>query len=166
MTEERTIIPRPSIDGSASQQFKENTMLRLFLNRNRLLDEISRLERKAESITDKIHLNSDLETTRRELAELKQEASAEKKQEKLRLKIQDDEFRHLVKMKEGKMKLELDEKIREIREEHNRKMEELRKEHHAEITLMLKGTIADVKETYNEILKRLPNVAVRLKGDV
>ena len=80
-------------------------------------------------------------------------------------KLEEEDIKHMIKMREeafevDKQKFELkcerekDAAIAKVKDDHRDKLEEL-----------LHGQIKDGKELYSEILSRLPNVNVRLKGD-
>ena len=100
-------------------------------------------------------LNDGLLKARNELAELKQAK-----------KMEDENIRHLVKLKEEKMQIELDKKEVALERKQQEEIARVKDEYRDKQESTLQKQIADGKEMYAEILARLPNVNVRLKGDV
>ena len=100
-------------------------------------------------------LNDENRKVKDELAELKQKR-----------KMEDEDIRHLVKIKEGKLDLEHQKKQVELEGKFQAEKAVVKDEYRDKLESTLQGQIKDVKGMYGEILKRLPNVNVRLKGDV
>ena len=100
-------------------------------------------------------LNDENRKVKDELAELKQKR-----------KMEDEDIRHLVKIKEGKLDLEHQKKRVELEGKFQAEKAVVKDEYRDKLESTLQGQIKDVKQMYGEILKRLPNVNVRLKGDV
>ncbi len=100
-------------------------------------------------------LNDENRKVKDELAELKQKR-----------KMEDEDIRHLVKIKEGKLDLEHQKKRVELEGKFQAEKAVVKDEYRDKLESTLQGQIKDVKGMYGEILKRLPNVNVRLKGEV
>lgn len=105
-------------------------------------------------LEEKIQLKDSVVELRGKLKEVQQDK-----------KLEEEDIKHMIKMREeafevDKQKFELkcerekDAAIAKVKDDHRDKLEEL-----------LHGQIKDGKELYSEILSRLPNVNVRLKGD-
>ncbi len=100
-------------------------------------------------------LNDNLVSVRNELSELKQKR-----------KMEDEDIRHMVKIKEGKLDLEHQKKQVELERQQQTAIATVKDDYRDKLESTLQSQIKDVKGMYSEILKRLPNVNVRLKGDV
>ena len=112
----------------------------------------------------------------KEIGELKKEKKGlEKEIEKLdkevsqlksQKKIEEEEIKHLVKIKDEKREIEYQRKEIEIQKKSDDEVMQVKIEYQNKIESNLQKQIADAKSMYSEILARLPNIAVRLKGDV
>lgn len=120
---------------------------------NNRVNEITTAMRTLESERD--HLRDEVSTL-----------GSEVKQLKTTRKIEEEDIKHMMKMKEGAMDLqkqsfelkctgEKDAEIAKVKDQFRDKMEEF-----------LKSQVKDTKEMYNQILQRLPDVNVKLQGKV
>lgn len=100
-------------------------------------------------------LNDDLLKVRNELAELKQKK-----------KMEDEDIRHLVKLKEGKLDMEHQKRLIEVEGEKDKAIATVKDQYRDKMEAELGKQIDRMQQMYGEILGRLPNVNVRLKGDV
>ena len=100
-------------------------------------------------------LNDSLLSVKNELTELKQKR-----------KMEDEDIRHLVKIKEGKLDLDHQKKQVELERTQQEAIAAVKDEYRDKQESTLQKQIEDGKQMYAEILARLPNVQVRLKGDV
>ena len=111
--------------------------------------QIEKLERERDS------LNDDLMRVRNQLSELKQKR-----------KMEDEDIRHLVKIKESKLDIEHQKRQIELEREQQKAIAKIKDEYRDKLEKELQKQIERMQEMYAEILGRLPNVNVRLKGDV
>lgn len=77
---------------------------------------------------------------------------------KLEKRMEEEELKHLVKMKEEKQFVEAKKKELELQEKFNKKEMELLKGHHEKIILSIESQRKESKELYTAIAERLPNV--------
>lgn len=118
-----------------------------------------------------------------ELSDLKQEKKDIEKQKKVleeevlklkkelnelksKRKIEEEEIKHLSKIKDEKREIEFQKKKMGIEDEARRDVMGVKLEYQNKIESYLKEQVEKQERMYGEILQRLPNVAVRLKGDV
>lgn len=121
--------------------------------RNQRSEKVKRQIQNLELERDR--LNDSLMSVRNELAELK----AKKKRE-------DEEMRHLVKLKESKLDMDYQRKRINNDREKDRAIAAVKDEYRDKMEAELGRQIERMQKMYGEILGRLPNVHVRLKGDV
>lgn len=100
-------------------------------------------------------LNDELQGVRDELATLKQKK-----------KMEDEDIRHLVKIKEEKLNIEHQKRELERDRQKEAEIAKVKDEYRDKMERELQKQIDRMKDMYGEILQRLPNVNVRLKGDV
>lgn len=111
--------------------------------------QIRNLEHERDDLNDSLH------KTRNELAELKQKK-----------KMEGEDIRHLVKIKEEKLAIEYDRKEVRLEREQQAVIAEVKDEYRDKMEQELQKQITRMQKMYGEILGRLPNFNVRLKGDV
>lgn len=111
--------------------------------------QIERLENERDQ------LNDDLMKVRNELAELKQKR-----------KMEDEDIRHLVKLKESKLDIEHQKKEVELERKQQEAIAKVKDKYRDKLESELQRQLERMQKMYGEILGRLPNVNVRLKGDV
>ena len=85
---------------------------------------------------------------------------------KLKKKIETEDIKHLVKLKEEKQKIQFERKEMELEKKMQETIAEVKNGYRNKVEKNLESQKNDVKEMYGQILKRLPDVNVRLKGDV
>ena len=115
----------------------------------RLKKEIEGLERERDEIVDQNRKLKD------QLATLEQKR-----------RMEDDELRHLVKMKESQLNIAHEEKQLERDRAKDAEIAKTKDQYRDKLEAFLQQQVKDIKEMYGEILGRLPNVNVRLKGEV
>ncbi len=79
-------------------------------------------------------------------------------------KMEQREIEHLVKLKEEKLNIEHQKKEIELQKEFQAKEMVLQTKYHKDIIGKIEESAKEQRQTYTEIMKRLPNVNVRL-GD-
>ena len=100
------------------------------------------------------------------LKEEKETLEIEVKSLNSRKKIDEEELKALIKLKEDKMGLDFKRKEMDLAKEHQQKQHNLQVRYNEKLQERLETEVENIKEMYGEVLKRLPDVNVRLKGDV
>ena len=85
---------------------------------------------------------------------------------KLKKKIEEEDIKHMVKIKEESLEIEHRKRNLELEREKDQEVAKVKDQYRDKMEAHLERQIGDIKEMYGEILKRLPEVRVRLKGDV
>lgn len=85
---------------------------------------------------------------------------------KLKKKIEEEDIKHMVKMKEEKLAIEHQKKMLELEKKTQDEIHKAQNEYRDKIEKNLEKQLSDMKAMHDAILERLPNVAVRLKGEV
>ncbi len=106
------------------------------------------------------------ELTTRVKALEKEKSNLKKDVEELKLKkkIEDEDIKHMVKMKEERLDIEIKKKEKEINQEKETAIGKVKDAYRDKVEKNLEIQKDDIKGMYDEILKRLPNVNVKLKG--
>lgn len=100
---------------------------------------------------------------RQKIEELNQEVEVLKvtvKDLELKKRLEEEEIKHLVKMKEEKQLIELQKKEITLQQEFTKKEMELQTKYHDKVLTTIDESRKESKELYTEIMKRLPNVNV------
>lgn len=107
---------------------------------------------------EKAKLEKDVETLNGTIERLKRDArEAEHKR-----KLEDEETRHLIKLREEKLELDFDRKNMEREKAKVDAIAKVREEYRDKIEKGLEARGKELREMYGEILARLPNVNVML----
>lgn len=85
---------------------------------------------------------------------------------KLQKKIETEDIKHMVKIKEEKMVVENERKQLERDREKDGEIAKVKDSYHDKVEKNLEKQLDNMKSMYGEILDRLPNVNVKLRGDV
>ncbi len=115
----------------------------------KLKNDIRKLEDERDFLTD------DNRKVKDELAELVQKR-----------KMEDEDIRHLIKIKESQLDIKHQKKQVELEGEFQTEKAKIKDEYRDKLESTLKKQIDATEKRYAEILRRLPDVSVRLKGDV
>ena len=110
--------------------------------------------------TLKLHKEVDMLTEERR--KLKDDLADIKKQKEL----EKTELEHLVALKEERMTLQISQKEVELEKVFQKKELNLRQKAYDDMIARIEKAGMDMKEIYKEILVRLPNVNVKMKGQV
>ncbi len=114
-------------------------------------------------------LGDQIKTLRDQIKTLKKERNGrqdEIERLKLKKKIEDEDIKHMVKMKEEKLGLEFKKKEMDIEQEKQDAIAKVKDAYRDKTEKSLVGQKDDIKEMYGQILQRLPDVNVNLKGGV
>ena len=127
------------------------------------------------SLVEKISKNiqSQLDTDLGEIAyaveskkELEKEISAlkiELNEIKHKKKMEEEDLKHMVKMREEALDVKFQKKVLDVTQEHSDKIAKVKDEYRDKIETRLEKETVNIKEMYNQILERLPNVNVALQ---
>ena len=85
---------------------------------------------------------------------------------KLKKKIEEEDIKHMVKMKEERNEVENEKKLLGMERDKDKAIAEVKDNYRDKLEEFLKTQVKDTKEMYTEILGRLPDVKVKLKGTV
>lgn len=85
---------------------------------------------------------------------------------KLKKKIEDEDIKHMVKIKEEKLELEHQKRMVALEQEKQQEIHQIQNEYRDKIEKNLEGQLVKMDNMYKELLGRLPDVNVRLKGEV
>jgi len=83
---------------------------------------------------------------------------------KLKKKIDEEEIKQMVNMKEEKLKIEFKKKEMDLEAKKNEEVAIVKDEYRDKLETFLIKKSDDLKEMYGEILERLPNVNLKMKG--
>ena len=107
-------------------------------------------------------LEKEIDILRTERLDLKDEVE----DLKLKKKVSEEDMKHLVRMKEEKNEIERQKRINEIEIEKNNEVAAVKDGYRDKMEKQLERETQNIKEMYNEILKRLPNVNVKMTGEL
>lgn len=112
----------------------------------------------------------------KELEDLKSEHDLKEKEVKrlkeeleelnLKKKMSEEDIKHMVKIDQERRDIEYQKKVMELEVKKNAEIERVRNDYRDKTEKQLETQVANMKEMYKEILGRLPDVNVRLKGTV
>ena len=85
---------------------------------------------------------------------------------KARKDTEEKEIKHLIRMNEEKMQLELDRKKMEYEAEKDQAIAKVKDEYRDKMEQRLIKESENIKSMYSEILQRLPNITAKLNGSV
>ena len=95
---------------------------------------------------------------RQELRKVKEELVEVKHQKK----VEEEDIKHMVKMKEERTAVENEKKLLEMEREKDRVIAEAKDAFRDKLEVFLTTQVKDTKEMYTEILGRLPDVSMRI----
>ena len=121
-----------------------------------LQDEISKLRN--------LERTDDLERKRRTLEDEVTKLKEEVADLKLKKKIEDEDIKHMVKMREEQLDLQLQKKQLEFEGETQRAIAKVKDEYRDKTEKQLHTHAEKTQEIYTEIMKRLPEVKVKMSG--
>ena len=85
---------------------------------------------------------------------------------KLKKKLEEEEIKHLIKMREEESEIKFERKVAEVERKKQDEIAALKDEFRNTLEKFLATKSDDIKEMYGEILQRLPDINVKLKGDL
>jgi chromosome segregation ATPase len=108
----------------------------------------------------------ELKATIRGLEEERSGLKREVEDLKSKKKIEEEQIKHLVKIKDEKRELEYKGKEMDLEAKKNADVAEVKDKYRDKLEENLIAQKDDIKGMYSEILKRLPDINARLKGDL
>lgn len=114
-----------------------------------LLEQVKELELKIKC------LRNDAQTARDELSTVRHQK-----------KLEEEDIKHMVKMKEEKMELDFDKRVVKIEREQADAIATVKDKYQDKQTEYLNKQIEQGAEDRKEILERLPKINVKLNGDI
>ena len=106
-----------------------------------------------ESVLD--GLKQQIRTLKDDLADLKQTK-----------KMEEEDIKHMVKIHKERNAIELEKKTAELERAKHNEVAKVKDDYRDKMEVRLQTEVATIKEMYGEVLKRLPNVTARLKGNL
>lgn len=85
---------------------------------------------------------------------------------KLKKKIEEEDIKHLTKIKLEQNEIEFTKKVMQVEKTKDSEVMTLKQEYADKLQVRLENEVKNIKEMYSEILKRIPDVNVRLQGKV
>ena len=82
---------------------------------------------------------------------------------KLKKKMSEEDIKHMVKMKEEKLDIEHQKKMQALELEKYKAIAEVKDEYRDKIEVRLEKEGTNIKEMYDQILERLPNITAKIK---
>lgn len=126
----------------------------------KLVKRVEQLE--TELGAEKTSLKTTIESLERDKKSLKEEVA----DLELKKKIEEEDIKHMVKIKEEKMDLEYEKKALALEREKDREIAKIKDDYQGKIEKNLEKQLAEVKETTDKIMALVPDINVKLKGQV
>lgn len=123
-------------------------MLDKFKSKSRLQNEVEGLEKEIESLKAK-------EFSAREDKRKAEDDLAKVKHEK---KLETEDIKHMIKMKEEKNALELEKKKVDVEREYFNKIEAVKDDYRTKLEDLLKNQIKDGKESHDKLMEHMPKI--------
>lgn len=115
--------------------------------------EVGQMEDEKDGMREQIH------TLDRTVVDLKEQAEKQKRLKKL----EDDEIKHRLKVREEELDLDTKKKLMERDEKHAKALADAERSYQEKITEGLEKRVGEMKEMYGQILERLPDVNYRIR---
>jgi len=129
--------------------FKSKAMKKVISENNKLKDDIEDNEISLNILTkQKIELNNEIEEL------------------KLKRKIEEEDLKHLIKIREERLEIEFEKRKLTADAKHQEEIHKVSNEYRTKVEKFLIENVEKSERMYSELLVRLPDVNVRLKGDV
>ena len=107
-----------------------------------------------------------METTEKNLQDRIHKLSTEKKQLALDNKIALEDIKHMTRIKGEKLEIEAERKEVERDRQKDKEVLKIKNEYRDKVEKLLESGREDLRGMYSEILERLPNINVKLGGDI
>lgn len=110
--------------------------------------------------------NEDVKKDRDRLLKEVEKLTIEAAKLKHEYKLADEDVRHMIRIKEEQLAVEQEKKAIELERKTQEEIAKAKDLYRDKLETHLNEQIKNIRGMYDEILKRLPDVNVRLKGDV
>jgi len=107
--------------------------------------------------------NKELETECDELRSDRRELKDEVEQLKLKKKIEEEDIKHMVKMKEERLDLAHSKRLQDVELEKQKEVGGIKDTYRDKTEAQLEKQLVGMKDMYSEILERLPNINAKIK---
>ena len=114
---------------------------------------------KTQEIDRLLTETKELQTQKRQLKEQVEEL-------KLAKKISEEDIKHMIRIKEKRLELEFKEKTMDTQAAQATAIAAAKSEYQDKLIKNVEREKDDIKEMYGQILERLPNIGVKMKGSV
>jgi|GEM_PF-6120827 hypothetical protein len=139
-----------------------------FLNNKKveIEKEIILLNAKRDSVKQLLDLEKEIRGLKDTIAAAKTQHIEENKRLKHDRKIADEDIKHMVKMKEERLGLDHKKKALDCDREKDKEIAKVKDSYRDKMEKRLQNEVDQTKAMYSEILQRLPNINVNMKGKV
>lgn len=124
------------------------------------------LQERIDFLEKRLSKYSTMEDSLERLKEKIAEKNAELHEVTLKKKAEDDQLKHMIKMKEEKIEVEKEKFQAKLAREKDQAVAKVKDEYRNKIEDNLNGQIKSTEKLMKDILDRLPNVTARLKGEL
>ncbi len=107
-------------------------------------------------------LNDSIDELKKERAHLKEQAE----DARLQRKIDEEDIKHMMKMKEERLSIESEKKEMTRAREKEAEIAKVKDDYRNKMEARLNKEVENIKEMYGQILARLPNISAELKGKI
>lgn len=107
-------------------------------------------------------LEAEIKELRKERDKLREDVA----ELKLKKKIEDEDIKHMIKMMEERNSVKEQQFKLTTEREKDAEIAKIKDAYRDKLETFLQGQVKDTKDMYNQILQRLPDVNVRLRGDI
>lgn len=121
---------------------------------------------KSENFIETEERKKELEGKVKELEKDNRRLKEEYEDLKLKKKMEEEDIKHMVKIKEERIEVENSRKQLELERAKDAEVAKIKDGYRDKIEKNLEKEMGRMQEMYKEILARLPNVNVRMKGEV
>lgn len=145
--------------GKADEKLRKENAGLVFANEKlaRDIDKIKKeLSKEKVSLTDTIDsLSNDKRRLKEEVADLE-----------LKKKIENEDLKHMIKIKEEKAEIVMEKKQLEMQRESDKAIQKIRDEYQKKTEDSLEEQIKKMGETTDKIMSLVPNIGVKLNGNI
>jgi len=121
---------------------------------------------KSENFVETQERKEELEKQVKQLEKDNRKLKEEYEDLKLKKKMEEEDIKHMVKIKEERMEVENSKKTLDLERKKDSEVAKVKDEYRDKIEKNLEKEMGRMQEMYKEILARLPNVNVKMRGEV
>lgn len=138
------------------QMTHNNTVMHIMFGTKRLIEERDELIKEITVIRGELGERDEL---RKQVRNLKDDLAGLKSKKK----IEEEDIKHMVRMKEERMEVEHDKKSLEMERKKDEAIATVKDQYRDKMEGRLELEVTNMKEMYGEILARLPNISAKVK---